>query len=75
MDDLNTAFQNANDFYIHYNKINIGNKVNKTSLSQSFAQQKQIIATQVKSQYIKLFDANINNEKSIHVLAAAMDLT
>lgn len=75
MDDLNTAFQNANDFYIHYNKINIGNKVNKTSLSQSFAQQKQIIATQVKSQYIKLFDANINNEKSIHALAAAMDLT
>ena len=75
MDDLNTAFQNANDFYIHYNKINIGNKVNKTSLSQSFAQQKQIIATQIKSQYIKLFDANINNEKSIHALAAAMDLT
>ena len=75
MDDLNTAFQNANDFYIHYNKMNIGSKANKTSLSQSFAQQKQIIAAQVKNQYIKLFDANINNKKSIHTLAAAMDLT
>ena len=75
MDDLNTAFQDANDFYIHYNKMNIGSKVNKTSLSQSFAQQKQIIAAQVKNQYIKLFDANINNKKSIYTLAAAMDLT
>jgi len=75
MNDLNTAFQNVNDFYIHYNKMNIGNKANRASLSQSFIQQKQIIAAQVKSQYIKLFDANINNKKSVEILAAAMDLT
>jgi hypothetical protein len=65
MDDLNAAFQNANDFYIHYNKINIGSRTNKAELSRSFAEQKKIIATQVKSQYKTSFNANINNGTSI----------
>ena len=44
MEDLNTAIQNAGSFYIHYNKMNIGSRGGSSSLSQSFSEQKQIIA-------------------------------
>jgi len=71
MDDLNTVLENANIFYIHYHKTNIENK----TLSQTFNEQKKIIAAQVKSQYVELFNASINSGESIKVLAAAMNLT
>jgi len=47
--DLTTTLEDAGDFYIHYNKINIGNRNNgNKNLTRSFFDQKKIIATQVK---------------------------
>lgn len=75
MNNSNIAIQNANDYYIHYNKSNIGTaKGGSSSLSQKWNDQRQVITAQVASEYIKIFDANINNN-SIKVLASAMDLT
>lgn len=74
MDDLKTAFEHANNFYIHFNKIHVGRKIGKSSLFKNFAEQKKIVAVQLKSQYISLFDANID-KTSIQIMAGAMGIT
>lgn len=74
MNDLAHAFEDASDFYIHYNKINIGSRSNRSNLTQTFAQQKKLVVAQVKSDYMKYFNANLSNS-SIQIMAAAMDLS
>lgn len=74
MNDLTKVFEDAGNFYIHYNKINIGSRSNTNNLTRTFAEQKKIIASQVKSDYIKNFDANLSNS-SIELMSAAVGLT
>ena len=74
MNELSEAFQNVNDFYIHYNKIHIGNKIGRKELTKTFIQQKRIIATQVKKQYQINFNANITNN-TIENFGSILDLT
>lgn len=73
--DLATALEDAGDFYIHYNKINIGDRNNgNKNLTKSFIEQKKIIATQVKKQYSKYFLTNISNN-TIQQFGEILDLT
>ena len=73
--DLTTTLEDAGDFYIHYNKINIGNRNNgNKNLTRSFFDQKKIIATQVKKQYSKYFIANISNN-TVQRFGEILDLT
>ncbi len=48
MNDLAHVFEDAGDFYIHYNKIHIGLKGNRSSLTSTFAEQKKIVVAQLK---------------------------
>lgn len=73
--NLSHALEDTGDFYIHYNKIHIGNRSGgRTNLTKTFVEQKQMIAAQVKSEYSRYFNANISNN-TIQALAAALDVT
>lgn len=71
-ENLNTALQNANDYYIHLNKINIGSRANNATIN--FINQKQQVQIQTLNQYKDFFDASLNGQ-SLQVLAAACDLS
>ena len=72
--DLTTALQDAGDFYIHFNKMNIGLRGNRKDLSRTFAQQKMAAAAQVRSDYTRYFDASLSNT-SIEAMTAATGLS
>ena len=48
-ENLSTSLQNANDYYIHLNKINIGNRVNNATIN--FIKQRQQVKLQTMAQY------------------------
>lgn len=70
-EDLTTAIQRANDYYIHFNKINIGNRANGATIN--FAKQRQQVKMQTMAQYKQFFNASLNGQ-SIDLLSAAFDL-
>jgi len=59
-ENLNTALQNANDYYIHLNKINIGSRANNATIN--FIDQKQQVQIQTLNQYKDFFDASLNGQ-------------
>lgn len=69
--DLKTALKNGNDYYIHLNKINIGNRGGNATIN--FIEQKQQIILKTTAQYKEYFNANLNGQ-SIEALSAALDL-
>lgn len=70
-ENLNTALQYANDYYIHLNKVNIGNRANNATIN--FIDQKQQVQIETLKQYKDFFNASLNGQ-SLEVLAAACDL-
>ncbi len=74
MNDLAHTFEDAGDFYIHYNKIHIGLRGNRSNLTSTFAEQKKIVIAQLKQDYIKNFNANLSNS-SIEAMALATGVT
>lgn len=74
-DDLNDILDDAGNFYIHYNKIHIGNRNNgDMNLTKSFSDQKKIIASQIKKQYSQYFIANVSNN-TVQQFGQILDLT
>lgn len=69
--DLRTSLQNANDYYIHLNKINIGTRANNAMIN--FMEQKQQIKMQTMAQYKQFFDASLNKQ-SLDLLSASLEL-
>ena len=70
-ENLDTAFQYANDYYIHLNKMNIGNRANNAIIN--FKDQKQQVQIETLKQYKDFFNTSLNGQ-SLEVLAAACDL-
>ena len=70
-ENLDTALQYANDYYIHLNKMNIGNRANNAIIN--FKDQKQQVQIETLKQYKDFFNTSLNGQ-SLEVLAAACDL-
>lgn len=71
--NLSHALKNGSDFYIHYEKMHIGNRSGGNA-TINFIQQKDQIKIQVQTQYKELFNANLNGQ-TIQALSDALDLT
>lgn len=76
MDILNSYIDNANNFYIHLNKINIGNKSNNKPPNENFKTLKKQMSIQLKSQYTELFSKNLRaSSETLKAISDSMDIT
>lgn len=74
MNDLK-YIDNANNFYIHLNKVNIGSRANK-NLSSNFSSLKQQMATQLKAQYINLMSERLKAPAgTLKAISSTMNLS
>lgn len=69
------GIRDANDFYIHYNNINIGSRGIQQSYDviSNYAKKRTSINTTLKNQYKRLLNANLNGE-TIKTLSQAMEV-
>lgn len=71
-----SGIRDANDFYIHFNNANIGNRgqLSKIDLTAQYAKRRENINRNLRNQYIKLFDTNLLNGETIKSLSDALDI-
>ena len=62
MEDLKTAIQNNNIFYIHLNNMNIGNRIGSQNITINWDQHKNRVMRQTKSNYITLFNQSLKTD-------------
>lgn len=62
MEDLKTAIQNNNIFYIHLNDMNIGNRVGSQNITINWDQHRNRVINQTKSNYITLFNQSLKTD-------------
>lgn len=62
MEDLKTAIQNDNIFYIHLNDINIGNRISSQNITINWDQHRNRVINQTKNNYITLFNQNLKTD-------------
>ena len=72
--NLSHTFEYANDFYIHYNKMNIGLKGNRNILTKTYAEQKKQVSLNLVNQYKNLFN-NTLKRSTVQTLGKVMDIT
>lgn len=72
---LNSYIDNANNFYIHWNKMNIGSRANK-KLSVSFQTLREQMEVQLKAQYFSLMSQRMRSPAgTIKAISNSMNLT
>ena len=78
--NFQSGIRDANDFYIHYNSLNIGTRGEKTDFDivSNWARKRDNVNAALRREYIKLWDKNLKDQNgaslTISALSAAMGI-